>query len=79
MFLDLGQKNFGSITCSICNMMYTPGKFEDDSLHAKFHKDFTQAIVFNGWKQERVVKTFGTARVIKITKNDPSTHRKKSG
>src|SRR3990167_5801398 len=40
MFLDLGQKNFGVSSCSICGMMFSSGLSEDDSLHKKFHAQF---------------------------------------
>ena len=39
MFLDVGQKNFYSTTCSECGFVYTPGKNEEERLHQSHHKD----------------------------------------
>lgn len=37
--LDLGQRNFYSTRCRTCGLVYTPGKDEDDRLHAAYHKN----------------------------------------
>jgi hypothetical protein len=36
--LDLGQRDFFSTRCPTCGLVYTPGKAEDDKLHAEVHK-----------------------------------------
>lgn len=36
-YLDFGQKNFFPIRCSICGLVYTPGKIEDEKLHDEYH------------------------------------------
>ena len=36
MHLDFGQRNFGARKCPHCNMIYTPGVFPDEAIHAKF-------------------------------------------
>lgn len=38
MFLDVGQKNFFSTTCSECGFVYTPGKKEEERLHLSHHE-----------------------------------------
>lgn len=38
MHLDLGQKNFHSVQCPKCGLVYTPGKEADERLHANFHR-----------------------------------------
>lgn len=38
MFLDVGQKNFHSTTCSECGFVYTPGKKEEERLHRSHHQ-----------------------------------------
>lgn len=49
LYLELGQRNFGSITCKDCGMSYSRGSGNDDALHATFHKahiggvDYTSA------------------------------------
>lgn len=41
-YLDVGQRNFGSVTCEGCGMLYNPGKPEDEEVHTKFHKKVTE-------------------------------------
>jgi len=37
MHLDFGQKNFHSTQCATCGFVYTPGKNEEERLHAAHH------------------------------------------
>ena len=46
LFLDFGQKSFSSVKCTICNMMYAPGKEEDEISHRIFHRQSLQPILF---------------------------------
>ena len=39
MFLDIGQKNFFSKTCSACGFVYTPGKRDEEQLHNSHHNE----------------------------------------
>ena len=77
MFLDLGQKNFGHITCPTCNMVYTSAQPEDEAYHIKFHHKVISALRFKGWKTERVVEHFDDGRVIVILPRDLQSHLKK--
>lgn len=45
-FLDLGQKNFSRIQCSVCGLMYARGQENDEMLHKAFHRRQTQGIQF---------------------------------
>jgi hypothetical protein len=38
LYLELGQKHFGPVTCSECHMSYSRGADEDDTLHNRFHR-----------------------------------------
>ena len=77
MFLDLGQKNFGHITCPTCNMVYTSAQPEDEAYHIKFHHKVISALRFKGWKTERVVEHFDDGRVIVVLPQDLQSHLKK--
>ncbi|XP_028412296.1 N-acetyltransferase ESCO2-like [Dendronephthya gigantea] len=77
MFLDLGQKNFGHVTCPTCNMVYTIAQPEDEAYHVKFHHKIVSGLRFKGWKTERVVEHFEDGRVIVILPQDPQSHLKK--
>ncbi|CAB4032635.1 N-acetyltransferase ESCO1 [Paramuricea clavata] len=77
MFLDLGQKNFGHITCPTCNMVYTSAQPEDEAYHVKFHHTVVSGLRFKGWKTERVVEHFDDGRVIVVLPQDPPSHLKK--
>jgi N-acetyltransferase len=35
LFLDLGQRDFGSKTCSACGMLFAPGKLADEVAHRR--------------------------------------------
>ena len=37
LFLDLGQKNFGHVTCATCGLLYARGEAADERTHAAFH------------------------------------------
>jgi N-acetyltransferase len=37
MYLDFGQKNFTSVTCPDCGLVYAPGHPEDEATHKKAH------------------------------------------
>lgn len=39
MFLDMGQRNFFSKTCSACGFVYTPGKKDEERLHNSHHNE----------------------------------------
>lgn len=43
---DLGQKDFGHVTCSTCNMVYTRAQPEDEADHLKFHRKFVTGLRF---------------------------------
>lgn len=51
MFLDVGQKNFFSTTCSECGFVYTPGKNEEERLHMSHHN---QALSLNLMKFKKI-------------------------
>jgi hypothetical protein len=46
LFLDFGQKNFSSRTCSVCNMVYCPGLPEEELMHRREHKRVTEGVEF---------------------------------
>ena len=75
--LDLGQKNFGHVTCKVCGMVYTFGQAEDEREHMKFHRKYLTGLSFLGWKSERVVGEFCDGRIIVIYPSDPKHHWKK--
>ena len=43
---DLGQKNFGHVTCKVCGMVYTSGQPADQAEHLHFHKNYLSGINF---------------------------------
>ncbi|KAH3766988.1 N-acetyltransferase [Pelomyxa schiedti] len=58
LFLDVGQKNFASVTCPECGMVYTPGT-EDVSLHDNFHRKHQACFKLKNWKTKaNVVKEY---------------------
>lgn len=75
--LDLGQKNFGHVTCKVCGMVYTFGQAEDEGEHSKFHRKYLRGVSFHGWKKERVVAEYFDGRVIMVYPSDPKHHLKK--
>ena len=77
-YLDLGQKNFGHVTCKVCGMVYIPGQDWDEKLHTRFHKQFFAGVAFQGWRKERVVAEYSDGRVVVIYPSDPKHHLKKA-
>ena len=60
LYLDLGQSNFAARSiCAICGMMTVHGMAEDDDEHERICLEYRKGVAFAGWKNERVVATFG--------------------
>ena len=57
-FLDLGQANFGAITCATCGCVYVKGVPDDERAHAAMHDAVMLGPRFPGWKAERVLRLF---------------------
>lgn len=77
MYLDLGQKDFGHVTCPTCGMVYTRAQPDDEAAHIRHHKSFVNGLKFTGWKNECVVKEYHDGRVIMVSPDDPRLHLKK--
>ena len=58
--LDLGQKNFHSMCCPTCGLVYTPGQEADDKLHAQYHNKHTVAPKYSAARGDTTVATDGT-------------------
>lgn len=65
MYLDYGQKNFTSVTCGECGLVYAPGLPEDEATHKKAHAKFVNESLSVGkrWRAqatlaELVVRTY---------------------
>ena len=43
LFLDLGQKSFGHVTCPTCGLLYAKGEREDERTHATYHAAHVEA------------------------------------
>lgn len=79
LYLDFGQKDFDSKTCSVCHMMYCPGLPKEELLHRRFHMVFTNGVEFRGWKNERIVASFEDGdRIVCVYSTDEVAHRKKA-
>ncbi|EDO47526.1 predicted protein, partial [Nematostella vectensis] len=74
---DLGQRNFGHITCATCGMVYMSAQPDDEADHIRHHKKFVNGLKFNGWKNERVLQEFHDGRIIMVTSDDHSSWLKK--
>lgn len=78
VYLDFGQASFGKqIICPICNFMYVHGVKDDEAQHKKICTEYTRGVLFQGWKNEKVVQTFDgdrKERIIQIRSSDPSHH-----
>jgi N-acetyltransferase len=65
MYLDFGQKNFTSVTCADCGLVYAPGHPEDEATHKKAHAKVVNEALSIGkrWRSqatlsELVVRTY---------------------
>jgi len=76
LFLDFGQNSFGKQTiCDICGMLRVHGLDEDDAQHAKICEDYKQGVACLGWKNERMVGTFGKDdRIVEVRSDDAQQH-----
>lgn len=77
MYLDLGQKDFGHVTCPTCGMVYTRAQPDDEAAHIRHHKSFVSGLRFTGWKNECVVKEYHDGRVIMVSPDNHPLHLKK--
>ncbi|XP_068747981.1 N-acetyltransferase ESCO1-like isoform X2 [Montipora capricornis] len=77
MYLDLGQKDFGHVTCPTCGMVYTKAQPEDEAAHIRHHKSFVSGLRFTGWKNECVAKEYHDGRVIMVGPDAHPLHLRK--
>ena len=70
LYLDVGQKKIGHVTCPVCHMVYTYAEPKDQVEHCRFHKKLTSTIQFDGWKHERVVEEFPDGRILMVLPTD---------
>uniref|UniRef100_A0A8C5W8R4 Establishment of sister chromatid cohesion N-acetyltransferase 1 n=1 Tax=Leptobrachium leishanense TaxID=445787 RepID=A0A8C5W8R4_9ANUR len=75
--IDAGQKSFGTMSCSICGMLYTASNPEDEAQHLLFHNQFISAVKYVGWKKERLVAEYPDGKVIMVLPDDPRYALKK--
>ncbi|KAK9761715.1 hypothetical protein K7432_013166 [Basidiobolus ranarum] len=54
LFLELGQKDFGLITCPECKMQYSRGQEDDDAFHDKYHRAVIAGIEYPHYKNEMI-------------------------
>jgi len=59
-------------------MFYSPGNKEDEEIHKKFHKKKNAPIIYNGYKNEIIVKEFtdGSYVAAVITAEEKNQFRK---
>ena len=75
--LDLGQKNFGHVTCRACGMVYSLGQAQDEADHSRFHRRYLAGVSFHGWKGERVADEFFDGRILVVYPDDRRNHLRK--
>ena len=46
-YKDLGQKDFGHVTCPTCGMVYTKAQPDDEAEHIRHHKRFVSGLRFS--------------------------------
>jgi len=63
--LDLGQKDWQK-NCAECGMFYSPGNIEDEETHKKYHKKKNAPIIYNGYKNETIVKEFTDGSYVSV-------------
>ncbi|GBG90723.1 hypothetical protein CBR_g51231 [Chara braunii] len=78
-FIDAGQSDFTCTTCDVCGLVYARGVEKDEKVHARVHRRHLEGIRFEGWQQERVVKTFENegGRIIEVKAEDPQMRSSK--
>lgn len=52
--IDAGQKNYGSIECPQCGLLYTVHEPEEERLHSEYHSS-VKLLRFKGWLEERII------------------------
>ncbi|XP_030625768.1 N-acetyltransferase ESCO1 [Chanos chanos] len=75
--MDVRQKPFGAVTCSVCGMLYSPASPEDESQHLLFHNQFISAVKYVGWKKERILGEYPDGKIILVLPDDPKYALKK--
>ena len=72
--LDFGQSPLGVEPCSECGQVYQRGDPEDEKHHSQQHDKYVNGFLFDGWKNEPVVKnnnnnnnnTTGNDRILRL-------------
>lgn len=79
LYLELGQKNLGPITCKECGMSYHRGQQEDEALHDQYHKKAIGGIDWPGYKKEEPIWENAVIgdKIIVIDWTKSSAHEKK--
>ena len=54
VYLDFGQKNFGRTRCPTCDMLYAPGKEEDEAAHRVFCLSMRKPLRFRSLPQKDI-------------------------
>lgn len=74
LYLDFGQRNFYSTKCTVCDMHYCPGLASDEKLHEEFHKRVTHGIIYKGFKNQHMVRSFPDGSfIVCIRRDDPAS------
>lgn len=56
--LDAGQKHIGPKYCDECDMLYSPGEFQDEEEHHRAHIRMENAFKITLWKDARILFNF---------------------
>ncbi|KAJ8403228.1 hypothetical protein AAFF_G00354450 [Aldrovandia affinis] len=75
--IDAAQKHFGTVTCSVCGMLYSAANPEDETQHLLFHNQFISAVRYVGWKKERILAEYPDGKIILVLPDDPKYALKK--
>lgn len=57
-YKDLGQKDFGHVTCPTCGMVYTKAQPDDEAEHIRHHKRFVSGLRFTVSTVQQLDKIF---------------------
>jgi zinc-finger of acetyl-transferase ESCO len=67
MYLDLGQRSFGTAECKLCGMLFVHGLKEDTETHAKVCEEYKSGIAFpNRIKCRSTDLTPPTSRIVEV-------------
>lgn len=66
LYLDLGQRNFGTAECPLCGMLFVHGLQEDTEVHKKVCNDYKSGVAFSNRIKCRSIGQANPSKIVEV-------------